>query len=226
MTPAAFNVMLKGAHETIEKHKAGEEIDPMRLEWSRNLVASNHQPKEDGKKRPVQGPILELFVEDPMRYITRAIVLEAFPEMPGWKADQHMKTMVDNGSLHPLNAGFRKRYFLTREAMSAGAVKLEAEQAEAIELRKARRVARDQAKAEKAVASGKKKKKPEPKNITFSKKSEGRDEKPRGRSHEAIIPPDLVIQVCPGYVDRRFLVEGPIVGGFLSEFHSLRGVKE
>jgi hypothetical protein len=221
MKLAAFNVMLTGARETIEKHEAGEAVDAMRLEWARNLIASNPRPK-DARKRPVQEPILEMFRADPMCYITRAAVLEAFPAMQGWKADQHIKTMVDNGSLHPLNAGFRKRYFLSREAVQAGAVQIEAEKAAAVDQKKARRVARDQAKAEKTE----KKKKPEPKNITYSKKAAGREEKPRSRSDEAIIPPGLIVQVCPGYVDRRFLVEGPIVGGFLSEFHQLRGVKE
>jgi len=223
MTPAAFNVMLASANETIKKHDAGEAVEPLRLEWSRNLIAGNHKPKEDRKRYPVQAPILELFLDDPMRYITRAMLLEAFPSMPGWKADQHLKTMRENGALNVLDAGFRKRYFLSREALHAGAAQLEAEKAAAIDQRKARRVARDQAKAAKTE-----KKKPEPKNITYSKKATGREHpKAKGRNDEAIIPPGLVIQVCPGYVDRRFLVEGPIVGGFLSEFHSLRGgVKE
>lgn len=49
--------------------------------------------------------------------------------------------------------------------------------------------------------------------------------KPIFSSGEAFVPAHVKVQVCPSPPD-RFAVTGPVVGGFLSEWHSKRGGKK
>jgi len=43
---------------------------------------------------------------------------------------------------------------------------------------------------------------------------------------EAIIPKDLKITKCPGFTGDRFEVKGPIFGGFVDEWKTLRGIRD
>jgi hypothetical protein len=43
---------------------------------------------------------------------------------------------------------------------------------------------------------------------------------------EAIIPKGLKITKCPGFTGDRFEVKGPIFGGFMDEWKTLRGVRD
>jgi len=216
MKLAAFNVMLKGAQNTLSQHEQGLEVNPHALEWSRTLVAANPKPK-DARPRPVQEPILELFLGDVMRYITRQDVLNAFPDMPGWKVDRNIKTLIDNGAVHALHAGVKRRYFLSPEARQQGRIQFEKEQRACEELARERRMDRDRQRAARTE------RKPKPvERIGFSKKNLQHKGGQLTKQGEVFIPDHVVVQVCPGYEDRRFQVNGPIEGGFLSEWYELR----
>jgi hypothetical protein len=223
MKIAQFNVLLVQAQQAVDQHAAGIPVSESLLGWSRALLASNPTSKRF-KPRPRQDQIMAMFISDPKRYVTRNQIMENDPSMPEWAADITLKKMMAKGVLHALRVGFRKRYFMSKEARDAGAAEIEAGREAAAAEKKERRRLADQARQARRTKKAEAARKPKaaPKQITYSKKP-GRD-MPKARG-EAIIPPGLVIQVCPGYVDRRFLVEGPIVGGFLSEFKTLRSSK-
>ena len=236
MTRDQYNQMIAAARAAIESPSG---VPVLTLEWSRAVVEINSAIFVPPMRPSFQQDAIRKALEAAPPTGLQSDALRIASGATNKNCSVVLCYMVRAKKIAMLKIPGRSRYFADQAALQQGAALVAAEE-RAMQAEKLAKKARQKALVipqfvQKAKGEGK---------VAGAKKTPQKaDHLPMAKTAwngalrkkapaltraqmPAVIPDGLVVQQCPSSHDTRFSVEGPIVGGFVTEWETLRGGKK